>query len=172
MYRGNNLSLIVAIANNGIIGRNNRLPWRLPSDLKRFKEITTLEHTLIMGRKTYDSIIARNGTPLQGRIHIVLTHECLGNSIDTVFVPSIEDALVEVSNRACVIGGEQVYRLFLPYVSRAYVTEIYGSIPMGDAKFPDVDWGVWRKAESKELSLKDASDQYRTSYAVYERNLS
>src|SRR3989344_5483125 len=134
------LSLIVAMTPDRTIGANGALPWHLPSDLARFKEITTGIGTVIMGRKTYQSILARNGGPLAGRYNIVLSKQCsmfLSPSVE--FVTSLEEALGATTGRggrACIIGGAQIYKLFMPYVQTAYVTLIQAAIS-GDTYFPE-----------------------------------
>jgi dihydrofolate reductase len=131
------VALIAAVARNGVIGVDGDLPWRLPEDLKRFKQLT-LGHTLVMGRKTYDSI----GRPLPGRATIVVTRQP-GWTADGVRVAhSIEDALAQVEGDAWVAGGGEVYAAAFPYADRLELTEV-DLEPLGDAFFPGWDRSGW-----------------------------
>lgn len=136
------LSLIVAAADNGVIGRDNDLPWRLPRDLKRFKSLT-MGHHLILGRKTFESI----GRPLPGRTMVVLTRGGTALPESVIAAGSLAEAIdvasAEGDEEAFVAGGEQIYRLALPHADRIYLTRVHCRIE-GDAYFPDLvdDWGV------------------------------
>jgi dihydrofolate reductase len=139
------LSIIVATAENGVIGRDNALPWRLSGDLKRFKEIT-MGKPIIMGRKTFESI----GRPLPGRTNIVLSRDpafrLAGAEVVGDF-SSAKNAALEAAHRAemseiMVIGGAGVYQLALPHADRIYLTAVHAEIS-GDAVFPaynKMDW--------------------------------
>lgn len=128
------LSLIVALSQNGVIGKNNKLPWHLSEDLKRFKSLT-MGHKIVMGRKTFEAI----GKPLPGRENIVLTRDPDFHA-DGVAVIHEPGPVVAMRNEEIfVIGGEQVYRLFLPVVDRLYLTVIKQDFS-GDAFFPLLDW--------------------------------
>jgi len=139
------LSLIVAAAEGGIIGRDNALPWRLSGDLRRFKEIT-MGKPLIMGRKTFESI----GRPLPGRTNIVLSRDPTFQVADVVVVgdfPSAKAVAVDAAHRAAVteimvIGGAGIYRLALPHADRIYLTEVHTEV-QGDAAFPSYDQADW-----------------------------
>lgn len=142
------LAIIVAAAKNGVIGRNNQLPWHLPQDLKYFKAVT-LGKPVIMGRKTYESI----GMPLPGRTNIVVTRSKEWSAVDGVVVTnSFEQALSEAqklvaqgllaSDEAMVIGGAEIYRSALQFVDRIYLTRVAVE-PEGDAFFDalnELDW--------------------------------
>lgn len=143
-----NLALIVAAAKNGVIGRNNQLPWHLPQDLKYFKAVT-LGKPVIMGRKTYESI----GKPLPGRTNIVVTRSKFWSAVDGVVVTnSFEQALSEAQRRltldlmpsseVMVIGGAEIYRAALPFVDRIYLTRVAVE-PEGDAFFDALDERDW-----------------------------
>lgn len=167
------LSLIVAMTQDRTIGANGALPWHLPSDLARFKEITMGAGTVVMGRKTYQSILARNGGPLKGRHNIVLSKECsmiLSSSVE--FVACLEETLGAISGRggrACVIGGEQVYKLFLPFVDTAYVTAVQASVP-GDTYFPEgLTLPIWRHEGSFRSFKHHPDDEYETAFLEYRR---
>ncbi len=139
------LSLIAAVADNGVIGRDNDLPWRLPADLKRFKSLT-MGKPMIMGRKTWNSI----GRPLPGRASIVVTRDA-GFAVEGALVAHdagqartlAEQAATELgADEIMVIGGAAIYRLFLPDADRLYLTEIHMDA-VGDTHFPDIDRAVW-----------------------------
>jgi dihydrofolate reductase len=132
--------LIAAVGANGVIGRDNDLPWRIREDLLHFKALT-LGHTLVMGRKTYDSI----GRPLPGRRTVVVTRQ-LDWSVDGVEVAhDLDDALKLASgNDLYVAGGGEIYRQALPYADRLELTEVDRS-PDGDVTFPAFDRTDWRE---------------------------
>jgi dihydrofolate reductase len=141
------LSLIVAAANNNVIGRNNELPWHLPQDLKYFKSVT-LGKPVIMGRKTFESI----GKPLPGRTNIVITRQSDWQHAGVLVASSVKDAVAlaenfrnelgQASEEIMVIGGAEIYRSALPLADRVYLTRIEANV-VGDAWFPelrDTDW--------------------------------
>lgn len=121
------VSIIVAVAENGVIGKDNQLIWRLPDDLKRFKKLTT-SHPIIMGRKTFDSI----GKPLPGRTSIVVTRNQDFKMDGIVIVHSFEEALKEAgkldTNEVFVIGGGELYKMALSVADRLYITEVKTTI--------------------------------------------
>jgi len=170
------LSIIVAMTPRGVIGNKGELPWRLPSDLAHFKKITTEARVVIMGRKTYESILARNGKPLPGRKHIVLTKSAFLTEHESVcFVKSAEEACIKVASygsHACVIGGAEIYKLFLsnPCVSKIYLTLVYTGIS-GDTYFPIQTSGLyteWKCVETSE-AIQNPCDQYKMTFVVYQR---
>lgn len=135
------LSLIAAVAANGVIGSDNALPWRLPEDLKRFKALT-LGHPVIMGRKTYESI----GRPLPGRRNIVVTRNASYRAEGAVVVTSLPAAVAAAqSDEAFVIGGAELYATALPLADRLQLTEIDAAYE-GDTWFPAIDRGQWHEA--------------------------
>ena len=146
--------LLAAVAENGVIGRDNALPWRLSSDLKRFKALT-MGKPVIMGRKTYESI----GVALPGRRNIVVTTQrTLGND-ELVLAGSVHDALSraeEFAAEAMIIGGAEIYAATLPLADRIFLTEIHAKVE-GDTLFPAFDRSLWRevKREAHE-KVKDA----------------
>ena len=160
------ISIIVAVAENGVIGHEDGLPWRLSSDLKRFKA-TTMGHPMIMGRNTYESI----GRPLPGRTSIVVTRDptyaaegCLvANSVDDAIRLAGESGLPEVF----IIGGRQIYSLTLDQVQRLYWTSVCAS-PAGDTYFPAIDWHDW-EMQSEVLIPADEKNEYATKYQVFDR---
>ena len=173
------LSLIVAMTPERAIGYKGALPWkRLPSDMAHFKKVTLAAGTVIMGRATYESILARNGKPLSQRNHIVLTKKCAPCTDRSVtFVSSLEevyDEVVDYGGRACVIGGGEIYKLFLPlpYVRKAYVTVVHAPYLPGDVYFPTIETSSgteWRSTESTAIQKWDPNDEYETSLSLYER---
>lgn len=136
------LSLIAALAANGVIGNGNALPWRLPEDLKRFKALT-LGHPVIMGRKTFESI----GRPLPRRRNIIISRNPAYRAADCEVAASLESALdiCKSDNEVFIIGGAQIYAEALPLAERLYLTEIRCDFP-GDVSFPEIDKNRWREA--------------------------
>lgn len=148
------IALIAAVANNGVIGSDNALPWRIPEDLRHFKALT-LGKKIIMGRKTFESI----GSPLPERKNIVITRNdnwvCASQNVEVVH--TVEDALalaVSLSLRdgdreVMVIGGEQIYRETLGSAQRLYLTQVLADVE-GDARFPVLNKSQWREVERRE----------------------
>ena len=133
------LSLIVARAKNNTIGKDNHLLWHIPDDLRRFKERTT-GHTIIMGRKTFESL----PKALPGRKNIVISSNKNYEAPGAVAVPSPEEALKEAEgDEVFIIGGESVYKAFLPSADNIYLTEVDASCGDADAFFPDFDKGKY-----------------------------
>ena len=124
------ISLVLARADNGVIGRDGQLPWHLPADLKRFKAMT-MGKPMIMGRKTFDSF----PSPLPGRRHIVLTRDRDWAAEGAEVVHSVEDALALAGDEVAVIGGAEVFALFLDRADRVELTEVHAA-PEGDATVP------------------------------------
>jgi dihydrofolate reductase len=138
------ITLVVAAAGNGVIGKDGAIPWRLPEDLKRFKALT-LGHTVVMGRKTWDSLPARN-RPLPGRRNIVVTREA-GWRAEGAEAASLEAALKSAGD-VFVIGGGEIYRAALPLADRIELTEVQGAFE-GDAHF------AFDRAEWREVARED-----------------
>jgi dihydrofolate reductase len=148
---GLKLALIVAVAENGVIGNAGKLPWRLRSDLKRFRQLT-LGHPLIMGRRTFESI----GKPLDGRDSIVISRSMGKDNVGGLHVMKTLDEALDVAARcaeernvdwAFVIGGAALFDLALPIVSRIYLTRVHAS-PDGDTRWaPELAHGQWRETE-------------------------
>ena len=149
----NNLSIIVAVAENGIIGHQNTLPWHLPEDLKNFRALTTGHH-IIMGRKTYESL----GRLLPGRTTVIVTRNPTYKIEGALIAHSLEAAIALCRDdaEAFLIGGAELYKAGLTSASKLYLTEI-GLAPEGDAYFPKVDTKVWsevsRAAHTSEQGL-------------------
>jgi len=165
------ISLIAALTENRVIGKNNDLPWHLPDDMKFFME-TTKNHAVIMGRKNYDSLPPKF-KPLKDRFNIVVTHQAGLHAPGTVAVHSLEDAFIVAKEHShsddeiFVIGGAQIYTLAMPRANRLYLTEIKTTLE-GDTHFPSFD-----KQEWKEMSRKphpaDARHIYAFDFVIYER---
>jgi dihydrofolate reductase len=157
------ISLIVALAENRVIGRDNALPWRLSADLKRFRAIT-MGKPVIMGRKTFESI----GRPLDGRHNIVVTRSADFHPQGVTVVGSIDEALARAGDlEAMVIGGASLYAQTLPLADRMYLTKIHAAFE-GDARFPDYDPAQWREAERLDVAAgEDAEFGY--SFVTLER---
>ena len=160
------LSIIVAKAKNNIIGKDNKLLWHLPDDLKRFKKLT-IGHNIIMGRKTFESL----GKILPNRKHIVFTQNPNFN-IDNENVQIVHSMLeiqeyIENSEENFVIGGAMIYNLLMPYVTKMYITEIEKDF-QGDAFFPRIDTQIWKEV-SREKGIKDENNDFDYDYVVYER---
>jgi dihydrofolate reductase len=139
------VTLVAAVARNGVIGKDGRLPWRLPGEQAMFKA-TTMGHVLVMGRRTYESI----GRPLPGRTTVVITTNldwkpAQGPSDEVRVAPSVEAALQvagEIDDQVYVVGGAQVYAACLPHVDELLITEVDAE-PDGDTVFPAIDWTKW-----------------------------
>ncbi|HYE36701.1 dihydrofolate reductase [Methylocaldum sp.] len=157
------ISLIVAMGENRVIGVDNRMPWHLSADLKRFKQIT-MGKPLIMGRKTHESI----GRPLPGRKNIVLTSERQYAAPGCVVVHSLEDALNEAdADEAMVIGGATLYEELLPKADRLYLTLVYGEFA-GDTFFPEIECKEWRELERVDVN-EDPDSGLSYSFLLLER---
>jgi dihydrofolate reductase len=162
------VSIIVAAAENGVIGRNNQLPWRLSADLRRFKELT-MGHAVIMGRKTYESI----GRPLPGRTMIVITSQADYQPPNAVAVSNFGEAVAEAARHgeteAFVIGGARVFQSALPIAERLYLTRVHADVE-GDVYLPALDPSAWRLLESQPRQA-DERNQYPFTFQRYERVL-
>ena len=158
-----NLSIIVAMSSNRVIGVNNTLPWHLSEDLKHFKSLTT-GHTIIMGRKTYESI----GRPLPNRRNIVISRNSNTSYEGVEVVYSLEDAFSISTNdkEVFVIGGSNIYEQALSFVDQLYITEIKKSF-LGDAFFPEINKQIWI-----EYSRDDhvTNDGLEFSFVKYQKN--
>lgn len=164
------ISLIVAKAENGCIGRNNKLPWYLPGDLKYFKQ-ATMGKPIIMGRKTWESLKG----PLPGRANIVITRQAGYLADGARVVPSLDAALtlaehialIDGVDETVVIGGAEIYTQALPRTRRMYVTEVHAAVE-GDAFFPTVDASQWREV-GRDRFTAEPPNQYDYSFVIYDR---
>ena len=162
----NNISIIVAIAENRAIGKDNRLLWHLSDDLKRFKKLTT-GHTLIMGRNTFLSL--PNGA-LPNRRHIVITDQTNEKFDGCEMARSIEEAIELAGNeKECfVIGGGMVYAQFLPIAGKLYLTQVHESFE-ADTFFPEIDFSQWQALVSEEVKAGDRN-QFPHTYTEFVRS--
>ncbi|MED3727124.1 type 3 dihydrofolate reductase [Priestia filamentosa] len=160
------ISFIVAMDDNNLIGKDNALPWYLPADLAYFKKVTT-NHTIVMGRKTYESI----GRPLPNRQNVVLTHSTSFQEDGVTVIHSL-DELKEMANHSneelFIIGGARLYEQLLPVADRLYVTHIRATFD-GDTHFPAFLKEEWKIIDSKEHK-KDEKNAYDYEFVVYERS--
>ena len=160
-----NISIIVAIADNLAIGRNNQLLWHISEDLKRFKEITN-GHSVIMGLKTFHSLPKL----LPNRRNIVIDFEDITIEGAEV-VHSIEEAveIVKDEKEAFIIGGGQIYRQFLPLANKLYLTFVHTTVEDADTFFPEINFNEWRETLREEHPANEKCP-YSYSFVNYERN--
>ena len=164
------LSLIAAVADNGVIGYEGVLPWHLSADLQRFKRLT-MGHTIVMGRKTWDSI----GRPLPGRTSVVISRQPdFQAGYDEVLVAvNLDEALRQARNtegsgaEAFIIGGARIYEMSFPRVERFYLTQVHAEVE-GDVWFPEIDWSDWKLVEESSHPADDRND-YPMTFQVFER---
>ena len=158
------ISLIAAVADNGVIGKANQLPWHLPADLRHFKRLT-LGKPVLMGRRTYQSI----GRPLPDRINIVLTHDSGFEAAGCVVVHSLEAGLRAAAGHAelMVMGGAALYAHLLPRADRLYLTLVHATVD-GDVRFPEFDMSEWRELERQDHA-PDEGNRYPYSFVTLER---
>ena len=159
------LTLIAAVAGNGVIGIDNRLPWKLPADLKRFKSLT-MGHAVIMGRKTWESLPAAF-RPLPGRRNIVVTRDAGYQAVGATVATSLPAAIAASGNdEAFVIGGAELYATALPLADRLQLTEI-DAIYEGDTWFPAIDPEQWLET-ARETHHDETGLDY--AFVTYQRN--
>ncbi|ABE40577.1 dihydrofolate reductase [Rhodopseudomonas pseudopalustris] len=162
--------IIVAVAENGVIGEGNAIPWRLKSDQRRFKQLT-LNKPVIMGRKTYQSI----GRPLPGRTNIVVTRDTHFQAAGVVVAPSFEaaervaagDAMRRSATEVVVVGGSEIYAHWLPRATCIELTEVHAS-PQGDTTFPAIDPDQWEEV-ARTRHGAGPEDSVEFSYVTYRR---
>lgn len=160
------ITLIVAVARNGVIGAEGGMPWHLPADLAHFKRLT-IGKPVLMGRRTWESI----GKPLPQRRNLVLTRDAHWQAEGAERVGSIDEALQRIAGTGAselmVIGGAEVYRQALPEAGRIYLTLVHAE-PEGDTRFPDLEPDEWREVARRE-QLADARNPHDLSFIVLER---
>lgn len=167
------ISMVAATTLDNVIGSYGSLPWYIPSDLARFHKLTKGK-LLVMGRKTFESIIRLNGQPLVERVNVVLTRRDIqaialhGGHPATSMRTAIE--MAGDREEIFVIGGEQVYHQFMPLADRLYITNI-NSHTGGDAHFPSLTLNEWNLAKDSdtEIKLRDPRDEYQTSHLIFDR---
>lgn len=159
------LSLIVATGKNNEIGKDNALLWQLPADMKHFREITSL-HTIIMGRKTFESI----GKVLPNRKNIIITRDKNYKIKDAQVVHSLEEALEKVrkEDEVFVIGGAQMYKEAFPYADKLYVTHIQAEDKEADTFFPEIIPIAWNEI-SHEEHKGDEKNKFAYTFSIYEK---
>ncbi|MBP1960832.1 dihydrofolate reductase [Paenibacillus aceris] len=150
--------LIAAMDKNRVIGKNNDIPWRIPNDWRHVNK-TTKGHTIVMGRRNYESI----GRALPDRRNIILSREKELRIEDCEIAHSINDVfnICQSEEEVFIFGGEQIYKMFMPYVTKMYITKIYHEFE-GDTYFPDIDFGEW-----KEVSVTAGITDLKNPYTYY-----
>lgn len=158
------ISLIAAVSRNNIIGNDNQLLWHLPADLKHFKNVTS-GHTIIMGRKTFESI----GKALPHRRNIVVTHQDTFAAPGCEVMTGLQEAIdaCRKEKEVFIIGGAEIYRQVLPAADKIYLTRIYKDFE-GDTKFPELNFSEWRLTKYLRHHA-DAQNEYEYSFSEYER---
>ncbi len=161
----------VAVAENGVIGAAGALPWKLSTDLKRFKD-GTMGRPIVMGRKTYESI----GRPLPGRLNIVVTRdrtwraegvETVGSLADAITLGEARGRCMAGAGEIAIIGGGEIYAQALPLADKLHVTHVLARVD-GDARFPAIDPGVWRLTSCEDVP-KGERDSHATRFCIYQR---
>lgn len=158
------ISMIAAIAHNNVLGADNQIPWHLPKDFQHFKR-TTMGKPIIMGRKTFNSL----GKPLPGRQNIIMTSQEDFSAPGCTVVHSPEQALAACGDcdEAMIIGGAEIYKLFLDQAERIYLTEITLDC-QGDTFFPEFDKTVWHEVQ-REPQQPDEKNPHPYSFVIYEK---
>ena len=156
------ITIIVAASENSVIGYKNALPWHISEDLKNFKKIT-INHSVIMGRKTFESI----GKPLKDRKNIVISRDKKLKIEGIEVVNSLDDAVCRTKdeNEIFIIGGEQIYKIALPIATNMHITRVYSTIE-GDAFFPTFENSQWKILSQNDLESKEG---LKFSFIDYER---
>jgi dihydrofolate reductase len=163
-------TIVVAVSRNGVIGRDGDMPWRLSTDLKRFKALT-LGKPVIMGRKTFQSI----GRPLPGRPNIVITRDAdfsapgvtVVNSLDAAVAVAVPLAIEAGVDEICVIGGGEIYRQAIAIADTLHVTHVEAAVD-GDTTFPAIDPEVWQVKNEEDIPAGE-KDSYATRFVTYGR---
>lgn len=160
------IALVAARDRHGVIGKKNQLPWHLPNDLRRFKELTT-GHAILMGRKTWESL----GRPLPNRRNIVLSRRedlVLPDGVEAVKSPEEALSLLAGEQMLFVIGGGEVYARFLPIADEMFLTEVHTDVEGGDAFFPDVPLGMFQEV-CRFAHHPDARHAFAFDFVEYEK---
>lgn len=162
------VSIIAAVADNGVIGNNNQLVWRLPADFRYFKNTTT-GHFVIMGRKTFESM---GGKPLKDRTNIIVTHNRDYQPEGCIVLHNLKDALKYCEENgekeAFILGGADIYRQSMELTDKLYITEVHGQF-QGDTFFPKISENTWKEVR-REDHLPDEKNPHPYSFVVYERS--
>jgi dihydrofolate reductase len=159
------LSLVAAIGKNNELGKNGALLWHMPADMKHFKEITS-GHTVVMGRKTYESI----GKPLPNRRNIVVTRDTNYTAEGVEIVHSVKTAIEKVKNEneVFIIGGTEIYKQFMPQANRLYITHVDASDAKANAFFPEIIPMVWNETSHEEHPA-DEKNPHAYVFSIYEK---
>lgn len=169
------ISIVVATDKNGVIGRENKIPWRIRDDLRNLRDLTC-EHTVILGRKTYDSLVGYynwSGRKMPGKMYIIISRNTgyKPERENAQVVHSVQDALKLAESlkdeNILVIGGSAVFEAMLPITERIYLTEVQADIP-GDAHFPPLNMQQWQEVSRKHYK-KDDRNEYDFDMVVLER---
>lgn len=162
------ISILVAYDKQGVIGKQNELPWYLPADLKRFKQLT-VGHPVVMGRKTFDSIIKRLSHPLPDRTNVVLTRDLKFNYSGVTVVHDLDTALamLQTEGEVFVVGGAEIFKQTMALTDRIYATEINAEVD-GNVFFPKFDRVDWQEVERSEHKA-DEKNSYDYAFVIYER---
>lgn len=160
------ISMIAAAGENNTLGKDGKLLWHLPNDLKRFKRLT-LGHPVIMGRKTFETL----PNPLPRRTNIIVTRQKDYKADGCIVVHTIEEALkagkeIKDNDEICIVGGGEIYKLGLPYANRIELTRIHHSFDGGDAFFPEIDYKDWELSH-EEFHAADDKNEYDFTYLTY-----
>jgi dihydrofolate reductase len=160
------VSSVVAASDNNVIGKNNKLLWHLPNDLRFFKN-TTWGMPVVMGRKTFDSV----KKPLTGRTNIIITRDRSWQAEGVIVVPSLEEALSESAKtdalETFIVGGGEIYRQSMPMVHRLYITRVHAEFD-GDTFFPEIDMQEWNLVSNKHFDT-DERHAYPYSFQLFVR---
>ena len=163
------ISIIVAVADDNVIGKDNKLIWNLPEDMKFFMQKTT-GHCVIMGRKNYDSIPSKF-RPLANRTNIVITHQLNYNAPNTIIVHSLEEAIQYAKktndDEIFIIGGAEIFKQTIHLVDKIYYTRIYHSFD-GDVFFPELNKNEWKETERRK-GIVDEKNKYEHDFITYEK---
>lgn len=166
------INIIAAVADNNVIGLKGRLPWHIPSDLKRFKELT-MGHGLLMGWKTWLDVSAKTRLPLPGRRHYIVTrnhlrHEVPAGCITRPSLPEAIDRALGQEQKLFIIGGELIFQEAMQYAENMYITRIFGTMP-GDTFFPKINRSTWHRAKASAI-IQKSGDSHATSHELWQRN--
>ncbi|MFC2114475.1 dihydrofolate reductase [Bacteroidota bacterium] len=163
------ISLIAAVSENNVIGKNRGMPWNLPEDLKYFFRITKAHH-VIMGRRTFHEFGVSK--PLPDRINLIVSHQTDLKLHGTIVMNSIDQALeysrIQGENEVFIIGGGTIYKQTIPFANKLYITRIHTIIQNGDTFFPEIEFNSWDLI-SEDRRKKDFENQYDFSFQVYKR---
>ncbi len=161
------VAIVVAVADNNVIGKDNQLIWHLPADLKHFKNLT-MGHPMIMGRKTFDSI----GKPLPGRTSIIITRQQDFKAEGCIVVNSVQEAIAracELDDTVCIIGGAEIYKQAMPLVDTIFLTRVHHTFE-GDTFFPQIQPEDWETVSEAQYE-PDEKNKYKYSFLELKRKL-